>query len=273
MADRPDEVQHQYLAARYVPERLAAEGEGLLACDWPRLSVLALLAGAFVTLGALLSVLVASGVEAEGPRLVLAGIGFSVGYYFVALAGVALFTEANVALPDVLLARGRLPRHLLRFWGLVFVFNFAGAYLVGWMVAAAQQYSPDFHATLREMVDLKMAYRARGDAGAWWGVVLSGALANWMVGLAFFFAKMAQTVLGKFLPLALAVILFEAANFQHSPANMGYFSLIMPLGEGPGWAPAVLWNILPAAGGNVLGGALLVALPFWYAIRARSPDR
>ncbi len=37
-----------------------------------------------------------------------------------------------------------------------------------------------------------------------------------MVRLAFFFATMAQNVWRKFLPLAFAVLLFEAANFQHS---------------------------------------------------------
>ena len=94
-------------------------------------------------------------------------------------------------------------------------------------------------------------------------------LANWMVGLAFFFATMAQNVWSKFVPLALAVLLFEAANFQHSPANMAYFSLIMPGGGGPGWGDAIAWNILLAALGNILGGALFVAIPFWYVVRKR----
>jgi formate/nitrite transporter FocA (FNT family) len=74
--------------------------------------------------------------------------------------------------------------------------------------------------------------------------------------------------------------LFVAANFQHSPANMGYFSLIMPTGHGPGWWAALAWNIVPAGLGNMAGGAFVVALPFWYAlgpsrrraVAARHPD-
>ncbi|WP_219420571.1 formate/nitrite transporter family protein, partial [Pseudonocardia nigra] len=77
----------------------------------------------------------------------------------------------------------------------------------------------------------------------------------------------AQNVWSKFVPLALAVLLFEAANFQHSPANMAFFSLAMPGGAGPGWAAALAWNIAPAAIGNILGGVLLVAAPFWYTVR------
>jgi formate/nitrite transporter FocA (FNT family) len=78
---------------------------------------------------------------------------------------------------------------------------------------------------------------------------------------------------GKYLPLALLVILFEAANFQHGPANMAYFSLVMPSG-GPGWGSAIAWNIAPAAIGNIVGGALFVAVPLWYVVRvgARPED-
>lgn len=46
---------------------------------------------------------------------------------------------------------------------------------------------------------------------------------------------------------------------------MGYFSLIMPTGKGPGWENAIFWDLIPAAIGNILGGICLVALPFWYA--------
>lgn len=120
--------------------------------------------------------------------------------------------------------------------------------------------------TLTKVVALKMAYRAIGGAGAWWQLVLSGMLANWLVGMAAFFSVMGRAIIGKYLPVFLAVMLFVAANFQHSPANMGYFSHIMPTGRGPGWGAALAWNIIPVGIGNMAGGALLVALPFWYAL-------
>jgi formate/nitrite transporter len=259
----------EYLQAEYVPQALADEGHQHLDLPVGRAAVSALLAGAFVTFGALLSILVPAGTETEGLKLLLQGLAFAVGYYFVALAGVALFTEANISLPDVLLQRNKPHRHLARFWALTFAFNFLGAFIVGWMIHLAQDYSPEVTTLLEEIVATKMSYMQRGGAEGWFAVVLSAMLANWMVGLAFFFATMAQNVWSKFIPLALAVLLFEAANFQHSPANMAYFSLIMPGGGGPGWADAVWWNIAPAAIGNILGGALFVAVPFWYVVRKR----
>jgi formate/nitrite transporter FocA (FNT family) len=274
VADTGRDVNPQFLKAPYVSERLAKDGREHLERSLGRMMVLALLAGGFVTLGALFSVVIGAGITAEGPSRLVEGFGFSAGYYFVALASVALFTEANIALPDVLLDKEKPHRHLLRFWITTFVFNFLAAFVVGWMVHLAQDYSAEVQSTLSEIVDGKMAYRERGGVGAWGSIVLSGALANWLVGLAFFFATMAQSVLGKYLPLALAVMLFEAANFQHSPANMAYFSLIMPSGDGPGWWNAIAWNIVPAAIGNIIGGALLAAVPFWYVFRggARTGD-
>jgi formate transporter len=45
---------------------------------------------------------------------------------------------------------------------------------------------------------------------------------------------------------------------------MGFFSLSIATGGEPGWGQAFVWNLIPAGIGNVLGGTLLVALPFWY---------
>ena len=261
--------QGEYLKAEYVPQALAAEGHGHLSLSLGRATGSAILAGAFVTFGAVLSILIPAGVETEGMKLLLQGLAFAVGYYFVALAGVALFTEANISLPDVLLQRDKPHVHLARFWALTFLFNFIGAFFVGWMIYLAQNYSPEVDKLLEEIVATKMTYMERGGLDGWFSLVLSAMLANWMVGLAFFFATMAQNVWSKFVPLAFAVLLFEAANFQHSPANMAYFSLIMPGGGGPGWGDAIWWNILPAALGNIAGGALFVAIPFWYVLRKR----
>lgn len=52
---------------------------------------------------------------------------------------------------------------------------------------------------------------------------------------------------------------------------MGYFALIMPGREGPGWQPALMWNVILVGIGNMIGGAFLVALPFWYALRDTRP--
>jgi formate/nitrite transporter FocA (FNT family) len=59
-------------------------------------------------------------------------------------------------------------------------------------------------------------------------------LVNGLIGMAAFFTSMANALIGKYVPVFLVVTLFVAGNFQHSPANMGYFSLCMATGGGPG---------------------------------------
>lgn len=234
-----------------------------------RILVLALMAGGFIALGAHFSLLLSSGVTTLGPNLLLEGLGFSTGFLLVILSRAALFSEANVILPASLLqcTWSEHLRGVLRFWVLAWVGNLAGAMLVGWLLAAVQQYPSDYHEALRVIIDKKMSFRETGGVSGWAQLIVSGMLGNWMVGVAAFFAVMGRTIIGKFVPVFLGVTLFVAANLQHSPANMGYFSLIMPTTEGPGWATALGWNIIPAGIGNILGGALLVALPFYYVFR------
>lgn len=234
-----------------------------------RALVLAILGGSFITVGALFSVLLGSGVEASGPSKLLEGFAFSAGFFFVVLSEAVLFTEANVVLPTTLLAERRNWLRIVRFWVIAWVGNLAGAWLIGQMVAAAQLYSPDTLGTLEEVVAVKLAYRDLGGAASWWSIVLSGVLANWLVGMAAFFAFMGRTIIGKYVPVLLAVTLFVAAGFQHSPANMGYFALHLAHGGDPGWLIALGWSIIPAGIGNMLGAAVLVALPFWYVHHAR----
>jgi formate/nitrite transporter FocA (FNT family) len=262
----------QYVSAEYVLETMGrSEVRRIRTLSTVQVLVLSAVGGAFITVGALFSVLLGAAVRTPGPQRLLEGLGFSAGFFFVILSEAVLFTEANVALPATLLRRScdAPGRRVARFWALAWIGNLAGAMLTGFVIHVAQRYPSDVSNLLGELVKRKMSYRAIGGAGEWFKLILSGMLANWLVGMAAFFAVMGRTLFGKYIPVFLAVTLFVAANFQHSPANMGYFSLIMPSGHGPGWGPALWWNVLPVGIGNIIGGSLLVVLPFWFAAHRR----
>ncbi|MCM4157965.1 formate/nitrite transporter family protein [Gramella sp. AN32] len=237
--------------------------------------ILSVMAGAFITFGALFSVLISAGVETTGLALLLQGFGFSVGFFMVILSGALLFSETNVVLPASLLncSTKELLLGALKFWGITIVGNVIGAFLVGWWINYAHEYPQDVADILAHIIHKKMHYYRGGDLQYWMQAVVSGMFGNWLVGMAAIFAIMGKTIIGKYIPIFLAVSLFVAANFQHSPANMGYFSLMMPAGNGPGWENAILWNLLPAALGNILGGIILVALPFWYALSPSEKEK
>ena len=217
------------------------------------------------------SVLLSAGVTAEGPHRLLEGLGFTAGFFFVILSEAVLVTELNVVLPVTLLhfSKRSLLMKASRFWVLAFIGNMVGALAVGYLVASVQSYPSQITSDLTRIISIKMAYSQIGGATQWLHIVLSGMLANWLVGLAALFATMGRTIVEKFVPVFLAVTLFVAAGFQHAPANMAYFSLAGGVGIGPGWRLALGWNILPAAIGNILGGFLLVAVPLWIRFGAR----
>jgi len=204
----------------------------------------------------------------------LQGFGFSTGFFMVILSHAVLFTETNVVLPASYLncTRSDVAIGALKFWLLAIVGNAAGAFAVGALLTFTQTFTAEIIENFGSVMDKKMSYMIGGTAAHWFQIVISGLFGNWMVGMAAVFALMGRTIIGKYIPIFLLVTLFVAGNLQHSPTNMGYFSLAMPLEVGPGWGSAILWNLIPAAIGNVLGGTLLVALPFYYTLNAEKGE-
>jgi nitrite transporter NirC len=92
---------------------------------------------------------------------------------------------------------------------------------------------------------------------------MKGILANWVVCLAVRIALRCQNEVAKILILILIVFIFVYLGFEHSIANMGTFSLAM-LGGGSLTMADAWHNLLYSTAGNLVGGVLLVGLPFTY---------
>ncbi|MBE0705369.1 MAG: formate/nitrite transporter family protein, partial [Afipia sp.] len=133
----------QYLDARHAIEAMAmSSGRRMLDAPFTHVCVMAAYAGALIALGALFSVLLSAGVETQGPRRLLEGLGFSAGFFFVIQSQAALFTEINVVMPVTLLhySKGALLAKAGRFWVLAFVANLVGALAIGYLVPTVQSY-------------------------------------------------------------------------------------------------------------------------------------
>ena len=128
-----------------------------------------------------------------------------------------MFTEANVVLPATLLETRHLARRISTFWAMAWIGNLLGAILTAHLVAAAQTYPRSVIDLLGDVIDAKLQYADVGGAAAWFQLVLSGVLANWLVGMAAFFATMGRTIFGKYIPILLAVTTFVAAGSSTAP--------------------------------------------------------
>ena len=94
-------------------------------------------------------------------------------------------------------------------------------------------------------------------------IFFKGILANWIVCLAVRVALRCKEEVAKILVLILIVFIFVYLGFEHSIANMGTFSMAI-LGGSTLTVSDALHNLLYSTVGNVVGGVLLVGLPFTY---------
>jgi len=248
--------------------------EDFLAAGPLKQLVLAFMAGAFITFGAMLSVALTTDIEPVGLSRLLLGVGFAAGFVVVILSGSVLFTEINVILPELFLSRTRdLGRRFWRFWLFAYIGNVVGALAVGAMMNGAHLLGPLQEERLFELLEEKMQFKDLGIEG-WFIVFGSAILGNWLVGMAAFLATGARTVSGKILGVLFPILTFVAIGVQHAPANMGYFSIGLINGDsGIGWGEAIWWNIVPASLGNMIGGGTFVALLFWYTYGHESKRR
>ncbi|MUV37655.1 putative transporter [Lentibacillus sp. JNUCC-1] len=229
--------------------------------------LLAFTAGSFMTFGALFSILLATGIDVKGYYYLMSGIGFASAYAMVFISGSVLFTEINVLLPSYLFNKSGLrSQNIYKFWLTAYVGNIIGALAVAILIELSGSLSPSFYPELSEYLSHKMKFIEHGWIG-WFEVLISGILANWLIGMAAFLTTAARDITGKFLGTIFPVILFVAGNFQHSAANMGYFSMGFLATDDYTWYEYIFLNLLPASIGNLIGGAILVSLLFSFAYK------
>ncbi len=236
---------------------------------------LAILAGAFIALGAIFSTTVGAGAAGTlpyGVTRLLTGLAFCLGLILVVVGGAELFTGNNLI---VMAWAGRkvTTRQLLRNWGVVYIGNFIGAFGTAILLYASGQYT--FGGGLVGQAALGIA-AAKVSLGFWQALVL-GILCNALVCLAVWLTFSARTTVDKILAIIFPITAFVAAGFEHSIANM-YF---IPLGllikafdpvftASAGleltrltWGNFFVANLIPVTIGNVIGGTLLVAAIYW----------
>ncbi|MDC8769936.1 formate/nitrite transporter family protein [Roseateles albus] len=222
------------------------------------LSLLGILAGAFIGLGALVYTLVLSDptLGFAASRL-LGGLGFSLGLILVTVAGAELFTGNNLL--AMAWASGRVSTgQVLRNWLVVSLANFVGAAGLGLLVFLSG------HGALNGGAVAETAIRiatAKADL-PWSEAFFRGVLCNMLVCMAVWMALAGRSVTDKVLAIVFPISAFVAAGFEHSIANMYFFPLAMALGAPLSWADLLL-NLVPVVLGNLAGGTLLVAGVYW----------
>ncbi len=250
------------------PEIIKIAGEAAIAKDGystKKILTLGFLAGAYISFGGLLSILIGGGVPgiaAENPGIAkfLFGAAFPVGLMIVVLAGAELFTGNNAYFMPNVLSKKQTWRAPLRNWGLVYLGNFVGSIFVAYFLThltdvVAQQ---PWHEMVHNIAISK-------TSNPFYKTFLKGIGANWLVCLALWMAMSAKHTSGKILALWWPVMAFVVMGFEHSIANMFFIPLAIFEGVNVTWASFVIDNLIPATLGNIVGGAFFVGSLYWYA--------
>ncbi len=232
----------------------AAKPAGLLLAQ-------AVMAGAFVSLGGLLSVFLGYGMPAitaanPGIQRLLSGLAFPVGLFLIVTLGGELFTGNNAVLMPALMRRSYGLGAVARNWTLVWLGNLVGAlaFVLVFVLGAGLTDIAPYHDAVAGIASAKTSLPPAQ-------ILLRGIAANWCVCLAVWLAVPAQTLGQKALACWIPVGAFVVLGYEHSIANMFFIPCGMLAGAEVS-AAAAISNILWATVGNILGGALLVGLVF-----------
>jgi len=240
---------------------------------------LAVMAGAFIALGGVLSTIISTGSTLGfGPTRFLAGVGFSVGLILVVVGGAELFTGNNLVVMSWVSGHIKLGR-LLRNWTIVYAGNLVGALSVVAMVHLGTWWEQGDHAVGATALSIA----ATKAALPFWVVFVRGILANALVCLAVWLASGGRSVIDKVFAIIFPITAFVASGFEHSVANMYFVPLGLLLSDGPEVLQAAalpagqlahldvggaIENIVAATLGNIVGGAVLVGLVYWFVYLA-----
>jgi len=251
---------------REIAGRVEAVGAAKATMPFLSLVMLGVLAGAFIGLGALFSVIVFSDASlGYAVQRVLAGLVFSLGLLLVVVAGAELFTGNNLL--AMAWAQGVVTtKDLLCNWAVVCAANFAGA--AGLAALVFWSGHTQMNGGAIELTYLEIA--AAKSALPFWSAFFRGVLCNVLVCMAVWMTLAGRSVTDKAIAIVLPIAAFVAAGFEHSIANMYLFALAMMLQAAAGSPAQVSWlwtNLVPVIAGNLVGGSVLVALVYYVIYR------
>ncbi|WP_395664598.1 formate/nitrite transporter family protein [Methylocella sp.] len=205
-------------------------------------------------------------------------IVFPVGFVMIVCLGLELST-GNFAILGVSSLAGRNGWGATwRNWGWSFFGNLVGSLIFALLLAVAltNAWSTPPAGVAQRIVEIAQAkttgYAAFGAAGLV-TVFVKAMLCNWMVCMGVTMSMMSTSTFGKIFGAWLPIFIFFGQGFEHAVVNMFVIPAGMLMGAkvtvGDWW----LWNQIPVTLGNLVGGLVFVALPWFATFRPTAAPR
>ncbi|MDH6533392.1 formate/nitrite transporter family protein [Parabacteroides sp. 52] len=253
-----------YNSPREIALKFAEAGMKKSKLSFTQFATIAILGGAFIAFGGLLSVMVAGGmpgIGTENPGLIkcIAGSLFPIGLIMVSVTGADLFTSDCTAFTLPLLQKKLPVMSFLKLLAYSYIFNFVGAQLVAYLFSSGiGSFSQD---PWQSYLHHYAAAKVNQD---FLTVFIKGIGANWLVCLGMWMGYASKDIIGKCIGIWIPVMLFVTLGYEHSIANMFFMPAAIYSGADILWSDFIIHNLIPATLGNLIGGAVLVGCVYWY---------
>ena len=265
-----------YLAPAEFVTKMVDAGESKIYMSTRDTVIRAFMAGAILALAAVFAISIA---VATGSHLI-GSILFPVGFCMLYLMGFDLLTGVFMLTPLAWLDKrpGVTWGQILRNWGFVFLGNFLGALTVAAMMSFIFTYgfNTDGGAIAAKVAGIgearTLGYAQYGAAG-WFTIFVRGMLCNWMVSLGVVGAMISTSVSGKVIAMWMPIFLFFFMGFEHSVVNMFLFPFSMIMGGAFLISDYFIWNEIPTALGNLVGGLAFTGLTLYTTHIKTKPKR
>ncbi|OGN89472.1 MAG: formate transporter FocA [Chloroflexi bacterium RBG_13_48_10] len=272
-----------------LPPGMAAKAEdlGVKKANLKALNMffLAILAGAFIGIGAIFATTTAAATSTlpYGVARLLIGLTFTVGLILVVVGGAELFT-GNTLITMAFASKKVTLMQLLRNWVIVYIGNLVGSILTAYIVFLGKQYAFGGGSIGLAALGIGNAKTGLGFIQA----VALGIMCNALVCMAVWMCYSARSTTDKIMAIIPPIACFVAAGFEHSIANMyfipvslfikysGDTSFFTAISKTVADFPNLTWgnffikNLLPVTIGNIIGGGLMVGLMYWF-VYSRKP--
>ena len=265
-----------YLVPAEFVTKMVDAGESKLFMSTRDTLIRAFMAGAILALAAVFAITVT--IQTGSP--LLGAVMFPVGFIMLYLMGFDLLTGVFMLTPLALLDRrpGVTVGTILRNWGWVFLGNFAGALTVAFMMAFVFTYGfsidgGEVGEKISHIGESRTLGYAEYGAAGWATIFLRGMLCNWMVSMGVVGAMISTTVGGKAIAMWMPIMLFFYMGFEHSVVNMFLFPFGMIMGGDFSVMDYMIWNEIPTALGNLVGGLAFTGLTLYTTHIKTAPKR
>lgn len=247
---------------REIARKIERLGVSKAQTDTLTLLVLAVLAGAFISIGGLLfTVVVTESPLGFGVTRLVGGSCFSIGLILVVLAGAELFTGNNL-LAMAWANRQIRTRAVVRNWVLSYTGNVIGS--LGTVLFAV--WAGTAHLDKGAVGTTAITIATTKTSLTLLEAFARGVLCNALVCLAVWLAMGGRSATDKILAILFPITAFVAMGFEHSIANWFFLPYALVLDhEGKVPLVGVILNLVAVTAGNIVGGTLLVAGLYWVA--------